>query len=420
MRLTAAIALAALAGCSAPSDPTWTRDVKPILQANCIKCHGAVPRGGAPDGFRLDTFSAPGRDDGRAVYGASSMARFVHLRTHAGDMPPVAPLSDVQIETLENWFETGAPQGGPDPDNAAPTAELSAALGELDDGFLNIEILIGDADFDIVTGALRAAPSGGGTILITSELYSGRNLVRWDAQAAPEGSYDLVAVLNDEHETVEVTLGAYDVVHPGGNAAPSIAIRRPRTDELIGDQAPFDVVLGLEDANAADTLTVTVLAERGDESIELASLEDAGRGDVTIPIDTAAVAAGGNWRIRVAVSDGTVERSAIRAPVVFAHGSTDLTFSGDIIPLFGRSCTGCHSGTPTIPTDAAFNLLDYQEAATYFGKIYRRVVQEQTMPPRSIGIIYGESMSIEDRRLLAEYILAGAPCPADEPGCAEE
>jgi mono/diheme cytochrome c family protein len=417
VRLTAAIALAALAGCSAPSDPTWTRDVKPILQANCVKCHGPVARGGAPDGFRLDTYSAPGRDDGRAVYGASSMARFVHLRTHAGDMPPVAPLSGVQIETLENWFETGAPQGGPDPNNAAPSAELSAALGDLEDGFLDIEILIRDPDFDIVTGTLRAVPGGGE---ITRELYSGRNVVRWDAQALAEASYELVAVLNDEHETVEVSLGDYEVVHPGGNAAPSMVIGRPRPDELIVAGASPEVVFDLQDANPADTLTVSVLAERGDESIEIASLEDAPRGVVTLPIDTASVEAGGNWRIRIAVSDGTVERSAIAAPVVFAGGATDLTFTGDIIPLFGRSCTGCHSATPTIPTDAAFNLLDYQEASMYLGKIYRRVVQEQTMPPRSIEIIYDESMSIEDRRLLAGYILAGAPCPADEPGCPEE
>jgi mono/diheme cytochrome c family protein len=403
VRLTAAIALAAL-GCSAPSDPTWTRDVKPILQANCIKCHGPIARGGAPDGFRLDTYLAPGRDDGRTVYGASSMARFVHLRTHAGDMPPVAPLSGVQIETLESWFETGAPQGGPDPNNAAPSAELSAPLGDLDDGFLDIEILIRDPDFDIVTGTLRAVPGGGE---ITRELYSGRNVARWDAQALPEGSYELVAVLNDEHESVEVSLGDYDVVHPGGNAAPSMVIGRPRPDELIAGSV--DVIVTLADENPGDTLAVTVFAERGDESIELTSIEDAERGDLTIPIDTTALESGGNWRIRVAASDGTVERSAIVAPVVIANGTTDLTYGRHIIPLLGGSCSGCHSDPPTIPTDADFNLLEYETAAMYFGKMYRRVVQEQTMPPRSIEIIYNETMSIEDRRMLAEYILAGAP-----------
>ena len=109
----AILVLAAAAGCnrSAPpaiSNPTFTKDVAPILFANCASCHR--PGGAAP--FSLLTFAD-----------ASKNASEIAMQTRMRHMPPWQPepgefpiegerrLSQAQIDTLQRWADTGAPEG---------------------------------------------------------------------------------------------------------------------------------------------------------------------------------------------------------------------------------------------------------------------------------------------------------------------
>ncbi|MBC8131764.1 MAG: hypothetical protein H7X95_02190, partial [Deltaproteobacteria bacterium] len=42
--VTAAAGIGACGGPVAPADPTWTRDIYPLMVARCIRCHDGPPR----------------------------------------------------------------------------------------------------------------------------------------------------------------------------------------------------------------------------------------------------------------------------------------------------------------------------------------------------------------------------------------
>ena len=98
----------ALAGCSGSPPPTFTKDVAPILQNNCVSCHR--PGHAAP--FSLVSYA-----DARPR--AAAIAKVVDARV----MPPWLPdhtgpgfvgerrLGDNEIALLKRWAETGAAEG---------------------------------------------------------------------------------------------------------------------------------------------------------------------------------------------------------------------------------------------------------------------------------------------------------------------
>lgn len=215
-------------GDSAPATPTWARDVQPILAANCIKCHIAPPLDGAPEYFRLDSFEDVANDEGIIVSGAQALAPTIATRVEAEEMPPRFPLTSRQIDTLVAWFDQGAEKGGPKPGNTAPTMEATLDSANETDGFLTIPYLVADDDFDIVLGSLSA--NGATDELITRELHSGSGEAIWDVGAVAEGSYDLVATIDDGSVSVDVNLGSFDVAHGDGNTAPRIAFDFPAPD----------------------------------------------------------------------------------------------------------------------------------------------------------------------------------------------
>lgn len=112
-----------------PGGPSFHRDVAPILQSRCQKCHN--PEGLAP--FSLLTYAD-----------ASQMSRAMKDETSARRMPPWGAqdtdeckprlgwnhderLTDVEIATLKAWDEAGAPEGDPKdapPPRAIPSADL--------------------------------------------------------------------------------------------------------------------------------------------------------------------------------------------------------------------------------------------------------------------------------------------------------
>jgi uncharacterized membrane protein len=80
----------------------FVRDVKPILENRCVRCHGAE---NAMRGLRLDKKEramlaiVPRQPDDSAVYNAAK----------SGFMPPGGPkLAPAEIETLRRWIAEGA------------------------------------------------------------------------------------------------------------------------------------------------------------------------------------------------------------------------------------------------------------------------------------------------------------------------
>src|SRR5437667_9351221 len=89
----------------------FTRDVKPILQANCYSCHGPAQQ---LSGLRLD-IKVPalrGGDSGVVIVPGNS-AQSKLIRRLAGSelglqMPPTGPLSAEEIGVLRAWIDQGA------------------------------------------------------------------------------------------------------------------------------------------------------------------------------------------------------------------------------------------------------------------------------------------------------------------------
>ena len=112
----------ALAGgpAEANSTVTFTKDVLPILQRSCQKCHR--PDTAAP--MSLLTY-----DDARP-WARSIKARVVarqmppwHLDRSIGEFEADPSLSDVEIATISAWADNGAPRG--DPSDAPPPLALA-------------------------------------------------------------------------------------------------------------------------------------------------------------------------------------------------------------------------------------------------------------------------------------------------------
>ena len=88
----------------------FERDVQPILQQNCIGCHGPSQQ---MNGFRLDRRSAALRGGTQTVIvpGSSASSR-LYLRLignqFGNTMPPTAKLSAADAATIKRWIDQGA------------------------------------------------------------------------------------------------------------------------------------------------------------------------------------------------------------------------------------------------------------------------------------------------------------------------
>ena len=111
MILLAALCVFILAGgsiASAGTLPTFAENVQPILEANCLVCHGAdAPQQG------LDLRTAPailrGGNSGPAIEIGSSTKSLLVERIVAGTMPPGdAKLAESEIEVIRRWIDEGA------------------------------------------------------------------------------------------------------------------------------------------------------------------------------------------------------------------------------------------------------------------------------------------------------------------------
>jgi cytochrome c len=100
----------------------YTQKVRPILEANCYRCHGGMNhRGGLSLATRAGILKG-GKDGAVLVPGDPANSLLVKLIRHEGPaddpmpMPPRAKLSDAEIATVERWVRAG----GMMPEDAPP------------------------------------------------------------------------------------------------------------------------------------------------------------------------------------------------------------------------------------------------------------------------------------------------------------
>ncbi len=99
-------------------DVTYAKDIKPILDKSCVKCHG----GEKPKGkLRLETLEGAikGAKSGAVIVpGKSGESSLVYAVAHVGDeddfMPPpnnkanIAQLTKEQVALIRAWIDQGA------------------------------------------------------------------------------------------------------------------------------------------------------------------------------------------------------------------------------------------------------------------------------------------------------------------------
>lgn len=115
-RLLVAVALLLWSPLTSADDVSFSRDIRPILAANCFGCHG-TDEGHREGDLRLDTFSgATAEHDGRAaiVPGKPEASELLErVKSHDADsvMPPRETgkaLTAQQVDMLERWIQSGA------------------------------------------------------------------------------------------------------------------------------------------------------------------------------------------------------------------------------------------------------------------------------------------------------------------------
>ncbi|MBA4065591.1 MAG: hypothetical protein C0501_18130 [Isosphaera sp.] len=108
--------------------------VRPILVAQCVKCHGPEKQKG---GLRLDSGEAAlkGGDAGPAVVpGKPDASPLIHaVRYGDVQMPPAGKMSDAEIAALEKWVKDGAVWPGAKAGGMVPAGHAARKPGTITD-----------------------------------------------------------------------------------------------------------------------------------------------------------------------------------------------------------------------------------------------------------------------------------------------
>jgi len=110
-----AVDVSKLPPASDAKDLTYDKDIKPIFEKTCFKCHGPEKQKGK---LRVDSLQAAlkGSENGKVVEpGNSAKSVLVHNISRIGDeddwMPPTdkgEPLSKAQVGLIRAWIDQGA------------------------------------------------------------------------------------------------------------------------------------------------------------------------------------------------------------------------------------------------------------------------------------------------------------------------
>src|SRR5262245_54067939 len=98
--LLAPPALAQPAGAKSDATAFFRAQVRPLLEAKCLSCHGADKKKGGLDLSRRAGALAGG-DSGPALVPGKSAESLLYRRVVAKEMPPQNPLSARQAEVLQ-------------------------------------------------------------------------------------------------------------------------------------------------------------------------------------------------------------------------------------------------------------------------------------------------------------------------------
>jgi hypothetical protein len=443
-RIFVALGLAACGG-EVPANPTYFADVQPILRANCVRCHGAVPSDPKIARFRLDRYV---KDDAATFdvwdhaqasgAGAAPMIR-VAVDLEAPAMPPDFALTDRQREILVRWVEQGAPKGTRA--NRAPRIALVApADATTADQALEVSLRAWDDDGDglvVQLWAHDAATSEAEDVPLGPAVGGGLYAISLDTGTlASRHDFEIYAILDDgyaddpaQNRTRAALIPQLRVDHGARGTAPRVQLVAPNGGETLIGTA--EIAWTATDPDPGDSLAIDLalieVAADGTESeaAEIArGLPNTGAFSWPIPTSIAATGPGGapiSYRVRVTATDAlgvppNTRSDSSDTPVTIAQAATtDLTWD-DVKPLFVTYCRECH-GQParTIPLESfrldKYDASDPEPPANadlgvfeMKGAVYQRTIAQGNMPPQA-----EPQPSAADRDKIAGWILGGAP-----------
>jgi hypothetical protein len=106
---------------SAAQSLTFERDIRPILRAHCLDCHGAVDEKDGNLDLRLVRLMVTGGDSGTAITPSNPDASLLIQRVRSGEMPPgEAKVTPAELAVLERWIAEGAKTARPEPESIGP------------------------------------------------------------------------------------------------------------------------------------------------------------------------------------------------------------------------------------------------------------------------------------------------------------
>ena len=118
----AATLLVAAGWCRADdAAPTFERDIRPILRAHCLDCHGGADAFEGNLDLRQVRTMQRGGDSGTALIPGDAGASLVLERIRSGEMPPsTLKVKPEELAILERWVAVGAPTARPEPESIPP------------------------------------------------------------------------------------------------------------------------------------------------------------------------------------------------------------------------------------------------------------------------------------------------------------
>ena len=127
LSLTAMAACQTLAATPAEKAPiSFEEHIRPILKANCFRCHGGEEETKGGLDLRLRRFLVAGGDSGPAIAPGNAAASLLLERVRTGEMPPNdRKLTPAQIELIERWVQEGAPVLAAEPEKLDAGVEIT-------------------------------------------------------------------------------------------------------------------------------------------------------------------------------------------------------------------------------------------------------------------------------------------------------
>jgi len=99
------------------SEPSFEKDVRPILKAHCFQCHGEGEELQGKLDLRLRRLIAQGGDSGAALVEGKPDESLIYERIKAGEMPPGdKKMPPEQLQKIRAWIAAGGKTARPEPE----------------------------------------------------------------------------------------------------------------------------------------------------------------------------------------------------------------------------------------------------------------------------------------------------------------